>query len=138
MIEVLEGDEVVGLLQHHVKHSPTGLSWGYGGSGPADTARSLLIDHFGKDAWCARCQGQGRLRTEALVEDGEMIDWVPVGPAQLGDDNTIGCDGCWGEKTSFSPSLYQNFKFAIVAKLPQSETWSLTAAEIDAWLVRQP
>ena len=30
-------------LKHQVKHSPTGMEWGYGGSGPADTARSILM-----------------------------------------------------------------------------------------------
>jgi len=29
-------------LAHVVKHSPTGMEWGYGGSGPADTALSIL------------------------------------------------------------------------------------------------
>jgi len=28
---------------HQVKHSPTGMEWGYSGSGPADTARSILM-----------------------------------------------------------------------------------------------
>jgi len=34
-------------LRHHVKHSPTGFSWGYGGSGPADLALSILWDLIG-------------------------------------------------------------------------------------------
>lgn len=34
-------------LAHVVKHSPTGISWGYGGSGPADCALSILIDFTG-------------------------------------------------------------------------------------------
>lgn len=29
-------------LPHLVRHSPTGFEWGYGGSGPADLARSLV------------------------------------------------------------------------------------------------
>lgn len=34
---------------HHVElHSPTGYEWGYGGSGPADLALSILADHFGE------------------------------------------------------------------------------------------
>ena len=36
------------LLKHVVFHSPTGFSWGYGGSGPADLALSILTDHFGE------------------------------------------------------------------------------------------
>ena len=36
-------------LKHHVYHSPDGFNWGYGGSGPADLARSILWDHLGKE-----------------------------------------------------------------------------------------
>lgn len=35
-------------LKHIVVHSPTGLEWGYGGSGPADLALSILVDYFGE------------------------------------------------------------------------------------------
>lgn len=39
-------------LNHIIHHSPTGLEWGYGGSGPADLALSLLTDACGrKIAW---------------------------------------------------------------------------------------
>ena len=34
-------------LEHVVRHSPTGMNWGYGGSGPSDTALSILTDCFG-------------------------------------------------------------------------------------------
>ena len=37
-----------GPLAHLVYHSPTGFSWGYGGSGPADLARSILADFAGR------------------------------------------------------------------------------------------
>ena len=30
-------------------HSPTGLNWGYGGSGPSQCALALLADHLGDD-----------------------------------------------------------------------------------------
>lgn len=36
-------------LHHHVYHSPTGFSWGYGGSGPSDLAMSILWDYLGKE-----------------------------------------------------------------------------------------
>jgi len=36
-------------LKHRVHHSPTGFEWGYGGSGPADLARSILWDYLGKE-----------------------------------------------------------------------------------------
>ena len=28
-------------------HSPTGFEWGYGGSGPAQLALAILVNHFG-------------------------------------------------------------------------------------------
>lgn len=36
-------------LKHHVYHSPTGFAWGYGGSGPADLAKSILWDYLGEE-----------------------------------------------------------------------------------------
>ncbi|MQY59902.1 MAG: hypothetical protein GH144_09935 [Clostridia bacterium] len=35
-------------LPHIVRHSPDGFNWGYSGSGPADTALSILTDCMGK------------------------------------------------------------------------------------------
>ena len=35
-------------LPHVVYHSPSGLSWGYHGSGPADCALSILADALGE------------------------------------------------------------------------------------------
>jgi hypothetical protein len=40
------GQEVE-ALKHVVLHSPTGMEWGYGGSGPADLALSILTDLLG-------------------------------------------------------------------------------------------
>jgi hypothetical protein len=31
-------------LRHIVRHSSTGMEWGYNGSGPSDTALSMLVD----------------------------------------------------------------------------------------------
>ncbi len=35
-------------LKHLVRHSPDGFEWGYGGSGPADLARSIVGDVMGR------------------------------------------------------------------------------------------
>jgi hypothetical protein len=43
---VLEPNGVQRPLTHIVLHSPTGLEYGYGGLGPADLARSILVDLF--------------------------------------------------------------------------------------------
>ena len=37
------------FLPHFVHHSPTGLEWGYGGSGPADLALALAADVIGPE-----------------------------------------------------------------------------------------
>lgn len=45
-----EGEAIITVngkpLKHIVRHSPTGFNWGYGGSGPADTALSIMTDVF--------------------------------------------------------------------------------------------
>jgi len=41
------GQETIHVLKHIVRHSPTGFQWGYGGSGPADLALSILTDLIG-------------------------------------------------------------------------------------------
>jgi len=35
--------------QDIVNHSPTGIAWGYGGSGPAQCALALLLDYLGDE-----------------------------------------------------------------------------------------
>lgn len=45
-VEVIEGGRGR-PLKHHCRHSPDGFQWGYGGSGPADLARSILADVLG-------------------------------------------------------------------------------------------
>ncbi len=80
----IEDGPMLQMLPHIVVHSPTGLNWGYGGSGPADLALSLLTDATGH---------------RPLAE-----------------------------------SLHQDFKWAVVAALP--DEWTLTRQEILDW-VRQ-
>ena len=36
-------------LYHRIRHSPTGIEWGYLSSGPADLALSILWDFMGKE-----------------------------------------------------------------------------------------
>ena len=37
------------LLEHIERHSPDGFNWSFGGSGPADTALSILTDCLGME-----------------------------------------------------------------------------------------
>lgn len=49
MVDEIDKDNTVlmsEVLDHRICHSPTGLQWGYGGSGPADLALSILKNYF--------------------------------------------------------------------------------------------
>jgi hypothetical protein len=62
VIEALAADDsTVAVVAHLPKHSPTGMSWGYHGSGPSDAARSLLIAAIGQAARCPLCRGTAPL-----------------------------------------------------------------------------
>ena len=54
MVTIDLNGKPIGSLCHYVKHSPTGFECGYGGSGPADLARCLLIDHKGLQSLAER------------------------------------------------------------------------------------
>lgn len=41
-VYLVEADGEAQLPRRYVSHSPTGFEWGYGGSGPADTALNIL------------------------------------------------------------------------------------------------
>jgi len=48
-VNVLRGTDIK-PLPHSGERDPTGFSWGYGGSGPAELSRSILADFFGKQS----------------------------------------------------------------------------------------
>jgi hypothetical protein len=50
-VMVVDGDRVAPLPWRLdlIKHSPTGLEWGYGGSGPAQLALAILADAIDND-----------------------------------------------------------------------------------------
>lgn len=69
-------------LPHRVRHSPTGFEWGYGGSGPADLARSILWDHLGlepasilyqrfKQDWVSKWPKSG-----FTIDSQEIDEWL--------------------------------------------------------------
>ena len=45
-ITVQQDDGTIKNLRHRVYHSPTGMNWGYAGSGPSDLALSILWDLY--------------------------------------------------------------------------------------------
>ncbi len=80
-------------IAHHVRHSPTGLNFGYSGSGPSDLARSLLLDYLNEtprspdDIDAADRAGYLEFRdkfiatadfhaTELVISAEEITDWL--------------------------------------------------------------
>lgn len=111
------------------------FGWGYGGSGPADLARCLLIDALGQLATCATCAGSGTV----VVIDGEEMsvarakdeyEWGD--PTSIFHGNALVCNQC-EDGTLVEPSTYQTFKFDVIAGLPVDQPWTLQRSEILAW-----
>lgn len=133
VVEVLEDGEIVGVLRHIPRHSPTGMNWGYGGSGPADLALSLLVDHYGERSLCTGCKGSGRQVWDHHHD--RFTFWEPTAAYSAAERETIGaCLVCHGDGIAVGPELYQHFKSEVIAKLPQEGTWTMTASDIDLWL----
>ena len=110
------------LLEHHVRHSPDGFSWGYAGSGPAELARSLLWDYLGaepqpfvyqafKSSFVAQWPQDGNWEmTSTKIQ--EWLDWLVVYQSAQGLDTSLtvppadqcpACDGTgkFGGKGSY-------------------------------------
>lgn len=54
-------------LTHVVVHSPSGLEWGYGGSGPSDLALSILTDFLGEDPEAVKAANWSHLARPSLA-----------------------------------------------------------------------
>ena len=63
---------------HAVRHSPSGPEWGYGGSGPADCARSVLVAFVGEDAAEAHYQSFKAEVVARIPEAGAVISRAAV------------------------------------------------------------
>ena len=135
---ILEVDgRLLGPLNHIVRHSPTGMTWGYAGSGPADLARSLLVDALGEAARCPTCDGVGRVVWAVGAEDPRPFDFDR--DADLLRDETPedaerwheACFDCDHDGVRRLP--YQDFKFEVVANLP-AERWTLPRQQVRDWL----
>jgi len=122
----------IGVLAHVVRHSPSGFAWGYSGSGPADLARSLLIDALGDNANCPTCAGTGH-----VVWDADTDQETPYRAGSHDAGHTYPCPDCDGGVSPVIGALYQRFKFAVIAGLPQHRAWRLTRDEILHWVATQ-
>lgn len=101
-----------------VNHSPTGFSWGYGGSGPAQLALAILADHFGRFP-----DRVPELKDRAGFADYALEEQPP----------TMGRVS-WAEWLAVR--LHQDFKFKVVAHFLQGAEWALTSVEVDEHLDR--
>jgi hypothetical protein len=115
----------VSLLPHV---SPTEFAWGYGGAGPRELARCLLLAALGPAATCPRCRGAGKMTV------GEAGVQVPYGPG-LQD----GCDPeaiipCMLCDDGYRAVPHQKFKFQVVATWDQDAEWALDRTQIITWL----
>lgn len=126
LVEEPDG-RIVGSVLHVVRHSPTGLAWGYTGSGAADTARCVLLAAL-PDALCGRCGATGRI----VLDDEDTDGTRPFDPRRDDAEAAIGCPDCDGDLMAAVP--YQDFKFAVVAGWDERE-WRMTRAEILTWLI---
>ncbi len=113
LVQVGDGGDWTDLDPRYdlANHSPTGFSWGYGGSGPAQLALALLADAMGRDelalAWyqdfkwavIARILSESWTLTERQVNDwlvmqlaeelkhrrdGTTPEAIPTGPEAPG------------------------------------------------------
>jgi hypothetical protein len=121
--------EPTGVVHHVVKHSPTGIGWGYAGSGPADCARSLLIAALGEDAArCAQCDGAGRV---VITGADSERPYDPAGDVDIDPELLADCRRC---DDGYRRVPYQQFKFDYV--VGWDHDWRMSRADILAWLAR--
>src|ERR1700731_504403 len=73
LVTVCDGQksEPLALRLDLFNHSPTGFSWGYTGSGPAQLALALLADALGDDDLAVRLHQASKFRVVACGPEGE-------------------------------------------------------------------
>jgi len=129
-------DGIESPLRHIVRHSPTGMTWGYAGSGPADLARSILVDALGDQARCQLCRGTARLAVpqdedsdaDIVAFDGDLHGWHRDEQHRRAFD----VQRCWKCEQGIVALPYQQFKFEFVAGWPEFG-WAITQEAVLAW-----
>lgn len=126
------GGQLLGIVPHVVRHSPAGLNWGYEGSGPADCARSLLIDALGDAARCPRCNGTRRLVLGPGLGEQDR-PWDPGADAGMDPERLFDCYAC--DDGGYRRLPYQDFKREYVAGW--QDEWTMPRADVLAWLTKK-
>lgn len=127
LIENARGDPI-GTVQHLPKHSPTGMNWGFAGSGPADTARSLLVAALGPAAICPTCNGTNRVVYVSDDSEGTTVP-EPFEPSRhrwTRKGWQCECDG------GYICLPYPRFADQVVSHW--GPEWTMTQASILNWL----
>lgn len=62
-------------VRHVVWHSPTGFEYGYGGSGPADLALSILADFYGLDAPALGNRIRTKFGHDLMELERRVVQW---------------------------------------------------------------
>lgn len=122
-------------VPHIVRHSPTGVNWGYGGSGPADAARSLILDALGDQGTCAECGGTGKVVYDP--DDGHESQTTAYDPHRSPQDyadDGLEVTSCWQTDCDggYRQVPYQAFKWDNVAGWEND--WTIRRAQILTWL----
>jgi hypothetical protein len=78
-------------LYHAVEWSPTGLAWGYGGAGPTDLSRSLMLDRLGyvprsSVVFKFRDEVVAELQPDFVLTFGEVDDWIDSHSSLFAED----------------------------------------------------
>jgi uncharacterized protein DUF6166 len=134
VIEDLAGRRL-GHLPHIVRHSPAGLNWGYGGSGPADAARSLLLDALGEQGICTGCGGTGRVVYDpADVDEPQTTAYDQSRSPEAYADDGFEVTSCWQTDCDGGHRQvpYQAFKWDNVAGW--EDDWTIRRSQILTWL----
>ena len=127
-LELPDGTRI-GWLDHVVRHSPSGFGWGYRGSGPCDTAWSLLIDALGDAAVCPACQGSGRV---VYVAGDGAPRAEPFDPASHPwSRNGWPCECAGGYR------LLPYVRFVDQFVAGWADEWLMSRADILSWLAAQ-
>lgn len=128
-LRAVDGDKTREVRQV-IFHSPTGMEFGFHGSGPADLALTILADHLGEDLPfdAVRRGGWYRPCPHPVDENGD--------PAE--DASCVKCDGT-GDL--FVPSkamlLYQQFKAQFIAPQSQAGPFTIEGAAIDEFVMKE-
>lgn len=111
-----------------LNHSPTGCTWGYLGSGPAQTALAILCDYFRYIAVEAPEDAENRERNMTMLR--LMPGGALEGPA-------------WRDRARHEAEdlidfiaiqMHQTFKADVIAIQSSLKPFRLTGADIDTWM----